>query len=156
MSAPYEPAPAPTVKVVTRPPLVSGVRFLVLAAALLFGAPAGAHWLTPEEIIAGIGNPALGAAVGITSVRSDPGLPRLLIISVDRDRWEAVPAPDRVKLAEDWYQTWRHNVSDGIVAIVDVATHQSVVHFDAFGKAAIRERRQPVHTPAPTPPGPAS
>ena len=139
-----------------RPPYTH--RAALLAAALLVAlaatTPAIAHWIKPEEIIAGLQNPLLENAVGIAEAHRDPNLPRLLIIAIHSQRWEQVPEADRIKMAADWYQTWRHNVPEGIVAVVDADTHNSLIHYDGYGNATIRyPRRKP--TPAPTPAGAA-
>ena len=124
----------------------SGLAFKVFPTALVFlcvlpSPAARAHWISPDEIIAGFRqNKVLQQQIGIAEAYRDPGLPRLLIIKVHRDRWESVPAAERIKLAEDWLETWHHNVDQGILGILDAATSESVVNFDADGNARLVER----------------
>ena len=107
---------------------------------------ASAHWLAPDEIVSGLANDAhLRDHIGVTGVRIDRKLPRLLIVSVQHKRWERAPQADRIKLAEEWLATWRHSVPEGVVAILDAATGESVVNFDAFGQARLKPRA--VRTP---------
>ena len=125
----------------------------LLALLAVRAATASAHWLRPDEIVAGLANDVqLRERFGVARVQNDPKLPRLLIVSVRPDVWETVPASDRVRLAEEWLETWRHNVPDGIVAVLDVQTEQSLVHFDPFGHALLRTA-SPAVTPLP-PAGP--
>ncbi len=112
---------------------------------------AHAHWMRPEDIVAGLaGDAQLRERLGVVAVHIEPQLPRLLIIKVDRARWEAAPAQTRTKLAEEWLETWRHNVPAGIVAVLDAATEQSVVNFDGWGHARLRAVT-PALTPSPQP-----
>jgi hypothetical protein len=113
--------------------LCTALGVLVIAAAM-----ASAHWLTPDEIVAGLANDRqLRDTVGVVSVRHDRTLPRLLIVSVRCELWERVPEADRIKLAEEWLDTWRHSVPEGVVAILDAATQHSVVNFDGLGHARL-------------------
>jgi len=101
-------------------------------------ATARAHWLKPEEIIAGLNqNPVLHDSVGLVQARTQANLSRLLVVTVRRSTWDQVPPEKRLSLAQDWYDTWRHNVDQGIVAIVDSKTEKSLVHFDGAGKAEL-------------------
>ena len=103
-------------------------------------AVAHAHWMRPEDIVAGLASDAqLRERLGVVAVQIEPQLPRLLIIKVDRARWEAASAEARTTLAEEWLETWRHNVPEGIVAVLDAATEQSVVNFDGLGHARLRQ-----------------
>ena len=114
------------------------------ALLLLFVLPAAArgHWLTPQEILAGLRqNPRLRESVGLVDARVDPALPRLLVIKLKRDTWEQIPADKRLALAQDWYDTWRHNVDGGIVALLDAANDKSLVHFDGAGRAQLAVER---------------
>ncbi len=118
-----------------------------VALLLLTASAAGAHWLPPEEIVAGLAqNPLLRDHIGVVEVHRDPRLPRLLIIKVARGRWDAVPEATRIRLAEEWQETWRHNVAEGIVAIVDAATDAGVVNYDGFGHPRLVQR--PAVTPS--------
>ena len=121
-----------------------------LALLAVSAGMASAHWLRPEEIVADLANdPQLRQRVGVTGVHNDPKLPRLLIVNVRRGVWQSVPETERVRLAEEWLDTWRHNVPEGIVAVLDAATQQSLVNFDGLGHA-----RLPQLAPAATPPQP--
>ncbi len=133
--------------------MIAGSRRLCTALGVLAiaAAMASAHWLTPHEIVAGLANDRqLRDTVGVTGVRNDPKLPRLLIVTVRREVWDRVPEADRIKLAEEWLDTWRHSVPEGVVAVLDAATEQSVVNFDGLGHARLREVA-PVLTPSPDP-----
>jgi len=121
----------------------------VVLLAVVGPAAAHAHWMRPEEIVAGLASDAqLRERLGVVAVQIEPRLPRLLIIKVDRTRWEAAPAETRTKLAEEWLETWRHNVPEGIVAVLDATTEQSVVNFDGLGHARLRALAP---TPSPQP-----
>ena len=110
------------------------------ALALVASAPAAAHWLKPDQIVRSLGSdPNLRDTTGIVRVRQDPKLPRLLVIEVNRARWETVPAADRTHVAEEWWSTWRHNVPSGVVAVLDTLTHRSLVNYDAQGRAHLAE-----------------
>lgn len=114
----------------------------VLGALAVAAAMASAHCLRPEEIVGGLAHDQqLRASVGVVGVRNDPKLPRLLIVSVRRDVWDAAPAAERIKLAEEWLDTWRHSVPEGIVAVLDATTEKSVVNFDAVGHAHLKPAR---------------
>jgi hypothetical protein len=115
---------------------------------LLHPAGVGAHWMRPDDIIAGLLlDRTLQTRVGLVDVYRDPDLPRLLILKVERARWDTVPAAARISLAEEWLETWRHNVPEGIVAVLDEATSDSVVNYDGAGHARLVEK--PAHTPPP-------
>ncbi len=75
--------------------------------------------------------------VGVVSVEQQAGLPRLLVIKVRRDRWGSVSPVQRQRLAEEWWENWRHNVPEGIVAVLDAKSEQSVVNFDGVGQARV-------------------
>lgn len=140
---------ATSAPVTRRPTPHCTAAMLVVASLLLWSAAAAAHWLQPEEIVAGLAHDAqLRASVGVLDVYRDPKLPRLLVIKVQRDRWEAAPTTMRIQLAEEWLATWRHNVPEGIVAVLDAGTAQSVVHFDTLGHARLRAVA-PAVTPSP-------
>ena len=111
------------------------------AAFLLSLLPVAAlgHWLKPEEILAGLRqDPRLRQSVGLVDARIDPALPRLLVIKVKREPWDQIPPEKRLALAQDWYDTWRHNVDEGIVAILDAANDASLVEFDGLGRAHLK------------------
>lgn len=124
-----------------------GRGFILLAAvALIVGArPTLAHWEQPEAVIAQLRAPALQQAFGISAAARAPDLARLLVIRVG-PQWFQKPAAERRDAAERWWQQWRHAVPQGITAILDETTGQSLVSFDAHGRAAVKEPHQP--TPA--------
>lgn len=123
----------------------------VVLVALAGTTDAHAHWMRPDEIVAGLAaDTQLRERFGVVAVHIEPQLPRLLVIKVDRTRWEAASPDTRTKLAEEWLETWRHNVPEGIVAVLDAATEQSVVNFDGFGHARLRAV-VPALTPPPQP-----
>lgn len=107
-------------------------------ALLLSAATTAAHWLKPEEIVAGLSqNQGLRENAGLVSVRIDPDLPRMLVIRMNAAKWQALPAEQRVALAQQWHDDWRHNVEQGIVAILDADTGKPLVNYDAAGKARL-------------------
>ena len=111
---------------------------------------AAAHSLKPEQIVHGLASdPALRDSAGVVRVRQDPKLPRLLLIEVTRSRWETVAAADRTRVAEEWWETWRHNVPSGVVAVLDTATQRSLVNYDAQGRARLVENAPRDNGPAP-------
>jgi len=107
---------------------------------VLNSTPAAAHWLRPEEIVGGLNHDAAAAEhLGVVHAYRDSHLKRLLVITVDAKRWNASPAERRVQAAEEWLQLWRHNVAEGIVAVVDSQTERALVHFDASGHARVSD-----------------
>jgi hypothetical protein len=112
-------------------------RTLAAAVALLAGAPAGAHWVAPEDVIAQITEPASRARLDVLAAERDPRLPRLLVVRVG-ERWSALGAALRRETAESWRERWRHVVAGGVVAVTDAEGH-SLVSFDAAGRAQLRE-----------------
>ncbi|GIW41133.1 MAG: hypothetical protein KatS3mg076_1710 [Candidatus Binatia bacterium] len=125
-----------------------GPPFSLLALAVLCaGGAASAHWLTPDEILAGLRqNPVLRDRYGVVRVEVDPKLERLLVLRVDVEKWTSVPREERLRVASEWWDTWRHNVPSGIVAVVDARTEQVLVNYDASGRPRLRDP-----TPRPTP-----
>src|SRR5882757_9239397 len=101
---------------------------VALAALLLAISSAVAHTLAPDQIIGQLRLPAVREAYGVEDVARLDGLPRLLVVRVGR-RWSEVPATQRQEIAENWTVTWRHSVPEGVVAILDAASGDSVVHF---------------------------
>ena len=109
------------------------------AAALLLAAPAPtlAHRVAPEEVEAGLRDPATQRAFGVARVSRDARLPRLLVVEVG-PRWERVDPELRRQAAEAWRELWREAAPAGVLAIVDFAG-RSLVGFDAHGRARLRE-----------------
>ena len=111
---------------------------------MLWSPPATAHWLRPEEIVGGLNHDAAAAGhLGVVRAYRESHLKRLLVITVDAKRWNASPAERRVQAAEEWLQLWRHNVPEGIVAVVDSQTQRAVVRFDASGHAHVTASTAP-------------
>lgn len=105
---------------------------------LIGPAIAVAHWTRPEDIVVGLATDAqLRDRVGVVSVEQQAELPRLLVIKVRRDRWQSLTPAQRKQLAEEWWENWRHNVPEGIVAVLDASSEQSVVNFDGVGQARL-------------------
>lgn len=107
------------------------------ALALLLGAaaPALAHWVSPDDVVAGLREPASRRAFGILEVTRDARLPRLLVVKVGPE-WEGVDPELRRQAAESWQQLWREASPSGVLAIVDTAG-RSRVGFDAEGRAQL-------------------
>ncbi len=120
---------------------------------ILLVLPAGgahAHRLKPEQVVAQLQADHVRRAYAITSVTRDSALPRLLVIRVGRG-WQDVPRRDAV--AEQWLRLWREAVHDGIVAVLDDASDQPLVNFDARGNAVLKNGQA---APAPTPSRPST
>jgi hypothetical protein len=112
---------------------------VVLAAAFApcAGAPASAHWVTPEEVVAELDAPATRTSLDVLSVARDARLPRLLVVRVG-PRWTELDPALRREAAESWRELWRHAVPDGVLAVTD-ASGRSLVSFDAAGRAQLRD-----------------
>lgn len=116
------------------------LRAVLGAAALLCLLPGAApgHWIKPEEIAAGLNrNQELTKNAGLVRARIDPELPRLLVIEVRGETWQALPSQQRLFLAQTWHDDWRHNVDGGIVGIVDEKTQKPLVNYDSSGTARL-------------------
>lgn len=111
---------------------------LLTALALLLGAaaPAFAHFVSPDDVVAGLRDPATRRAFGVVDVTRDPRLPRLLVVKVGPE-WEAVDPELRRQAAEAWQELWREASPSGVLAVVDAAG-RSRVAFDAQGRAQLR------------------
>jgi hypothetical protein len=109
------------------------------AAALLLAAPTAAlaHFVSPEQVEAGLRDPATRRAFGISRVSRDARLPRLLVVEVG-SAWERVDPEERRRAAEAWRELWREAAPSGVIAIVDPAG-RSLVGFDANGRARLRQ-----------------
>ena len=127
------------------------MRGAIIALAVLAAAsatlPANAHWATPEEMIRRLESDETRAAFDVREVRRDPALPRLLVIRVG-PRWSEIPAERRTEWAEEWNHLWRSTIANGIVAVLDSATEQPLVNFDAEGRATLKTTRAPTAHPA--------
>ena len=86
-------------------------------------------------------------AFDVREVRRDPDLPRLLVIRVG-PRWSEVPAGQRIEWAEEWHHLWRSTIANGILAVLDSATEDPLVNFDADGRATLKTTRAPTAHPA--------
>lgn len=115
-----------------------GLACACLILFFLVGLPpslTAAHWIDPAAIVASLaGDSSLREAVGVERVERRE---RLLVIAVDRLRWEKVAEEERLRLADDWRMTWRHNVNGGVVAVVDVTDEAPLINYDGRGKARI-------------------
>ena len=112
--------------------------WLAVVTALAVLAPsAWAHSVKPEQVIASLRAPSLRESLGVVAVERSGGLPRLLVIAVDA-RWRQAAPQARRAAAEDWYQRWRRSAPQGIVAIVDAASRDSLVSFDGNGRASLK------------------
>jgi hypothetical protein len=118
-------------------------RWALLSLALVLAvAGAGrllAHWIPPETIIANLSTDGLlREKVGVRRVERQG---RVLILRVDHDVWARLPADDRRALAEEWLRVWRHNVDQGVVAVVRATDDQPLVNYDATGHARLIDER---------------
>jgi hypothetical protein len=98
--------------------------------------PAVAHWVLPEEVVAGLADPANRAAFDVLDASQDPRLSRLLVVRVG-PRWQALDPALRRETAEAWQLLWRDATALGVLAITD-AEGRSLVSFDAAGRAQLR------------------
>jgi hypothetical protein len=98
----------------------------------------GAHWPAAEEVLTELRAPAYRERFDVIRVDRLPGLDRLLVVRVGPGWRRAAPATRR-EAAESWLVRWRHAVPQGIVAVLDAATDQSLVNFNAEGRAALTD-----------------
>lgn len=108
-------------------------------------ATAAAHWVSPEDVVRELNVPALRDSLGIVNAARDERTPRLLIVRVG-DRWYALSGSLRRAQAEQWRAVWRHNVAQGIVAVLDDRSERSVVRFGRDGRVATLAARAPAAT----------
>jgi hypothetical protein len=113
-----------------------------LALAVLLAAQAAAHWLEPEAIVADLNGPA-GRALGVERAVRDDKVPRLLVIRVG-EQWYGLSPDRRRRQAAAWLETWRRNVGQGIVAVLDARTDTPVVRFGPGGRVVAVTRRPTV------------
>lgn len=115
---------------------LAGFAVFLVATVAIAGLARG-HWVPPETIVTQLNNDAsLREHAGLRHVRRTG---RLLIIRVDGNAWANLPPPQRLALAEAWYRLWRHNVDQGIVAVVSVTDDRPLVNYDASGRARLLE-----------------
>lgn len=116
-----------------------------MAAPLLLcvAAAAGAHTPAPERVVAEMNAPALRERFGVVEVAPHPELSRLLVVRVDAGRWRGAGAGERRAAAEAWRRRWRQSVPDGLLAIVSAEGGDSLVSFDARGRARLRQPPAP-------------
>lgn len=95
---------------------------------------AHAHTVAPDEVVARLDGDAVRAEFDVVSAKRLDGLPRLLIVRVGPG-WRDVPADRRRAAAQEWAAAWQHAVAQGVLSIVDAASGDTVVNFDALGRA---------------------
>ena len=95
--------------------------------------PAAAHWLPPEAVVARLNSEPVRRRWGVERAERDAKAPRLLIVRVGK-RWYELPAAIRKAEAGEWLGDWRHNVPQGVVAVLDAASDQPVVQFGPGGR----------------------
>ncbi len=100
---------------------------------LLLAAPALAHWVAPEAIVAGATADSTRSAWGVERAYRDEKVPRLFVIRVG-SRWYERSAADRRAQAAAWAELWRNNVAGGIVSILDARTDRPAVQFGRRGE----------------------
>jgi hypothetical protein len=112
-------------------------RAVVRAVSVLLAVAcsAGAHTLSPDDVIAEIAGPE-GRAVGVVSVARDARVARVLVVKVG-PAWARAPAVLRVQAVETWLAHWRQAVAQGVLGVVDDATAAVLVNFDARGRARL-------------------
>ena len=102
---------------------------------VLLAAPALAHWVTPEAIVAGATAEQTRSAWGVETAYCDEKVPRLFVIRVGA-RWYERSVADRRAQAQAWHELWRKNVPQGIVSILDARTNAQAVRFGRGGEVA--------------------
>lgn len=102
---------------------------------LLLAAPAIAHQVPPESIVAGVTAEKTRATYGVENAYRDAKAPRLLVIRVG-PRWYERSEADRRAQAQSWHELWRKNVPQGTVSILDARTGAPAVRFDRKGQVA--------------------
>ena len=108
----------------------------VLVAAVVGGAVA--HWLTADDVMTELRQPAARERFDVIRVERHPDLERLLVIRVGPG-WQRVAAAARREAAESWLARWRHAVPRGIVAVLDAATDRPLVNFEPGGRATLTD-----------------
>ena len=124
--------------------MAAAIAVLATVVAASLPGTAGAHHVTPEEVIQSLINTGARQKFDITAAERSAHQPRLLTIRVGPG-WTGVYPARRVVAAEEWYQLWRDAVPDGVLAIVDAAERPLVI-FDPDGRATLRDVVPP--TPA--------
>jgi hypothetical protein len=129
------------------------VRRAAAGIVFLLAAPALAHWVAPESIVAGAVAESTRAAWGVEHAYRDEKAPRLLVIRVGPRWYERSPA-DRRTQATAWADLWRQNVPQGVVAILDAATAKPAVQFGQRGEiVGLLEKKSPAEEPPAARPG---
>jgi hypothetical protein len=114
---------------------------LVLLAGL--AARAAAHWLPPAAVVAHLNSEAVRRQWGVERAERDAKAPRLLVVRVG-GHWYEVPAAARKVEASQWLEDWRHNVAQGVVAVLDAESDRPVVQFGPGGRVVgVAEKPRP-------------
>jgi hypothetical protein len=111
---------------------LAGTTLLVIVG---WCATSRAHWEEPDAIVADLNTDTTRRTVGVEQAIRDPNAPRLLVIRVG-ERWNELPEPTRIAQATAWLERWRHNVAQGIVAILDARSDRPVIRFGPGGTVA--------------------
>ena len=116
----------------------TGLLSLALVLTQLSNAPvAHSHTVNAAQAISRIATEGSKESLGVVSAATDPKLERLLIVKVSA-RWQDTDAKLRREAAERWYHLWRSAVTNGVVAVIDEATADSLVGYDGAGNATLR------------------
>lgn len=104
------------------------------------------HSVDSAQVVARVTSDATKESLGVVSATTDPNLERLLIIRVSA-RWQDVDATARREVARQWHHLWQSAVANGVVAVVDDVSGDSLVGYDGEGNATLRRlpagRNQP-------------
>lgn len=118
-------------------------RSLFALVALLAGAlarTAGAHTISPQEILDHLNDAKDREKTGVVRARNDPKLPRLLLVEVG-ERWYGIDRATRQRLAKEWLGLWRHSVATGVVSVLDEKSGESVVKYRPDGSIEVADRK---------------
>lgn len=97
---------------------------------------AWAHSVSPGAVVSRINGDDMKQAVGVVSAAADAKLERLLVIRVGAG-WHSADPELRRRVAEKWRHLWRDATTNGIVAVIDDQTEQSLVGYSITGAVTL-------------------
>ncbi len=111
----------------------------------MIAANAAAHTLHPSQVVAGLESKPVRERYGVVAVVRNPDLERMLSVRVD-ERFRKLEAHQQRHFAESWLHLWKKATPNGVFAVLDAASGESLVSFDGEGRA--RLKRPPRMEPA--------
>jgi hypothetical protein len=118
---------------ISNPFATRGGRTALLALLAVLASRAAALWLPPAAVVAHMNSDRVRELWGVERAERDAKVPHVLVVRVG-GHWYEVPAAARMKEASRWLDDWRHNVAQGVVAVLDAATRRPVVQFGPGGR----------------------